>query len=404
MLDTGSGPAVLRLTGAQQRYDWGSRTAIPKFLGTPATTEPLAEVWFGAHPRGVCRLETGASLADAITALPDAALGPLVEKRFGRRLPYLLKIIAPAAPLSLQVHPSRDRAAARYDDEDQRGITLQDPRRNYHDKNHKPEMLLALTDFEALSGFRAPRRAAELLADLADPLATKLAAILATGTNGTGLRDAFAHLMRPETRPGPQAVQHFVQEVAKRLAAGQSPSLRADTIVGRLAERYPSDPGVVASILLNPVSLRRGEALYVPAGTVHAYLSGLGVEIMADSDNVLRAGLTSKHVDVPEMLSCVEAKAAPPVRIAPEHITAHTRVYFAPVDDFELSVTDTRNEACTIPGRGPRILLCTEGHLVASTAASGTLPLARGQAAFVPAAAGPVTVAGLGTVVQAGVP
>lgn len=459
---------LLALHGAVQHYSWGSPSAIPAFLGLETDGKPYAEVWYGTHSRGATRLETGRTLAAHILTTTRTSLGEAVQNQFGPRLPYLLKLIAPAAPLSLQVHPSRERAAQGYAEEDERGVPRTDPKRSYHDRNHKPEMLLALEHFEALAGFRAPRRAAELLAGLGHPLAAKLRGIVRSRPGSTGPREAFAYLIQPETRPSKQAVDSFVRAVAGRLAAGKSPSERTDRIVARLAQAYPGDPGVVAAMLLNPVTLQPGEALYVPAGAVHAYLSGFGVEIMADSDNVLRAGLTNKHVDVTEMLACVESTAAPPVRIAPESAGQRTRTYYAPVDDFELCVTPGGEET-RVPGGGPRILLCTEGEVkvrVRPSAAfvaaqNGTngngndaaaevepadaagglcdcapypdvpadppaetwgedpgeaweaddparpwteLELKRGQAAFVAASCGRVRVSGPGTLIQAGVP
>ncbi|MDO4791975.1 MAG: mannose-6-phosphate isomerase, class I [Buchananella hordeovulneris] len=365
---------LLALHGAVQHYSWGSPSAIPAFLGKAEDGKPYAEVWFGTHPRGATRVEAvrpedednsggaGRTLAAHILTTTRTSLGEAVQNQFGPRLPYLLKLIAPAGPLSLQVHPTRERAAQGYSEEELRGVPRTHPERSYHDRNHKPEMLLALEHFEALAGFRAPRRAAELLAGLKHPLAAKLRGIIRSRAGATGMRDAFAYLVQPETRPSPADVDRFAHEVCERLAARRSPSERTDRIVKKLARNYPGDPGVVAAMLLNPVTLQPGEALYVPAGTVHAYLEGFGVEIMADSDNVLRGGLTSKHIDVTEMLACVEPTAAPPVRIAPETSGQRTRTYYAPVDDFELCVTPGGEET-RIPGGGPRILLCTEGEV-----------------------------------------
>ncbi|HWJ84092.1 MAG TPA: mannose-6-phosphate isomerase, class I, partial [Cellulomonas sp.] len=164
-------------------------------------------------------------------------------------------------------------------------------------------------------------------------------------------------------------------------------------------------PGAVTSVLLNPVTLHPGEALFVPAGAVHAYLGGLAVEIMANSDNVLRAGLTTKHVDTAELLATLDTVAAPPIRIAPERVFTSTEIFYAPVDDFELSVTRLTDEGVTrIPGRGPRVLVCTEGEVEVHGEFDGTLVLERGQSAFVPAADGPLTARGDGVLVQADVP
>ncbi|MPV38067.1 mannose-6-phosphate isomerase, class I [Georgenia subflava] len=392
-----------RLTGAARDYAWGSKTAIPSLLGVRSDGGPVAEMWFGAHPGGPARTDVGTDLRSLLAQDPEAALGADVVSRFGPELPYLLKVIAPARPLSLQVHPSLERARERFAAEEAAGIARDAPERSYRDANHKPELVFALTTFEAVCGFRAPRRAAELFADLKVPLARELHDLLRHEPSAAGMRRAFTALLEGRSRPSAEAVQQFADACARRLENG-SPSPRADGTVVMLAEAYPGDPGVVASMLLNPVTLQPGEALFVPAGGVHAYLSGLGVEVMASSDNVLRAGLTAKHVDVEEMLECVDYVAAPPIRPAPEVFHGSTRVYYAPVDDFELSVTDVADGGeHPLPGRGPRILLCLAGQ-VSARSDLGALTLDRGQAAFVRADEGPVTVRGTGTLVQADVP
>ncbi|MDD9207718.1 mannose-6-phosphate isomerase, class I [Georgenia sp. 10Sc9-8] len=404
-----------RISGVPRDYAWGSRTAIPGLLGRPAGRGPLAELWFGAHPSAPAALDTDgewppprdvAELRSLIACDPTGTLGEDVVSRFGEHLPFLLKLIAPARPLSLQVHPSLDRAQRRFAEEEAAGVPVDAPERSYPDANHKPELVFALSTFEALCGFRAPRRAAELFEDLDAPLARELHDLLRADPSPAGICRAFTCLLAPADRPGHEAVQEVSAACAARLEHG-SPSPRADGTVVALAEAYPGDPGVVASLLLNPVTLQPGEALFVPAGGVHAYLSGLGVEVMASSDNVLRAGLTRKHVDVPEMLACVDYVAAPPIRVAPEVFHGATRVFYAPVDDFELSVTELTDRPTDathpLPGRGPRVVLCLDGDVTVSSAAE-TLPLARGQAAFVRADEGRMTVHGAGTLVQADVP
>jgi mannose-6-phosphate isomerase len=400
---------VYRLTTSLQNYAWGSRTAIPTLLGIDPTGEPVAEAWFGAHASAPshCVREDGTAGAPSNQvngAPPGEVLGADVEARFGPVLPYLLKVIAADTPLSLQVHPHVERARQGFEEEEAAGVPLDAPHRSFRDRNHKPELVYALTRFQAMCGFRAPRRAVELLDGLDAPLARDLRALLAADPSAAGIEAAFTRLLRPETRPSPAEVAEVAAACAVRLASG-SPSPRADRTVARLQEAYPGDPGVVTSLLLNPVTLQPGEALFVPAGGVHAYLEGVGVEIMASSDNVLRAGLTPKHVDVDELLRNVDYVAAPPVRIAPERFHGATRVYYAPVDDFELSVTRVGdNQDHPLPGRGPRVLLCLEGTVHVSSAGDGELALARGQAAFVPAADGALVVRGNGTLVQADVP
>ncbi|WP_183295973.1 mannose-6-phosphate isomerase, class I [Cellulomonas cellasea] len=396
-----------RISNPTQSYAWGSTTAIPDLMGTEAGSAPVAEVWMGAHPSSPSWVEDDGArvpLTEVIAADSARTLGRDVEARFGPALPYLLKIIAAEHPLSLQVHPHVTRAAEGFAEEEAAGVPIDAPHRSYRDANHKPELVYALTPFQALCGFRAPRRAAELFAGLDAPLAKELHGVLAAQPSADGIRAAFTQLLEPATRPSVEEVQQLVDACAERLAAG-SPSPRADRTVAVLASEYPGDPGIVTSLLLNPVTLQPGDAMFVPAGGVHAYLSGLAVEVMASSDNVLRAGLTPKHVDVDELLRNVDYVAAPPIRIAPETFHGATKVYYAPVDDFELSVTTVDDESThPLPGRGPRILLCLEGEVTVSSRDDGELTLTRGQTAFAPASDGPLCVRGVGRLVQADVP
>ena len=394
-----------RLDGARQSYDWGSTTAIPEMLGLESDGAPWAEQWYGAHPAGPTRLADGRSLAALLASDPGRLLGEDVVRRFGPQLPFLLKVIAPDRALSLQVHPSLDQAVRGFERENTAGLAPDSPVRNFKDPNHKPEMVLALTRFEAVAGFRAPRRAAEVLGGLDSPLARRMRRTLRLNPTRFGIRQAFTELVSTDTRPQAAEMAELVAEISRRLAEGRSPSRRVDANVVEMARAFPHDPGIAAALLLNPVTLRRGEALFVPAGSVHAYISGLGVEVMASSDNVLRAGLTTKHVDVPAMLACVDYVAAPPVRPAPEYLSRATRAYYAPVDDFELLVTTVvpQDGRVPVPGRGPRILLGLEGTTTVTTSAGGA-ELSRGRALFVGADERALAVEGEGSLVQADVP
>lgn len=394
---------MLRIRPTTQEYAWGSPTVIPELLGVPATGTAVAEMWLGAHPSAPATAD-GVGLDALVTRDPATVLGEGVRARFGDRLPYLLKVIAAERPLSLQVHPSLEGAREGFAREEAAGVPVDAPHRNYRDANHKPELVYALTPFRAMCGFRAPRRAAELMEGLDAPLAKALGGDLRDDPSSTGVRRAFERLLRPETRPDADDVVRVVEACRARLERG-SPSPRADQTVVLLAEQYPGDPGVVTSLLLNPVTLQPGEAMFVPAGGVHAYLSGVAIEVMASSDNVLRAGLTPKHVDIPELLANVDYVAAPPIRIAPERFHGATDVFYAPVDDFELSVTALADDGeHPLPGRGPRALLCLDGDVTVRSASGERLALARGEAAFVPAADGALWLRGRGRVVQADVP
>lgn len=398
------------LDGHPQHYPWGSHDAVPAFLGRDGGDRPWAEVWYGAHPLGPSWVPgRGMTLDALIGADPHEMLGEDIARAFAGTLPYLLKLIAPARPLSLQVHPTREHAAESFAAENAAGLPLEAPERNYRDDNHKPEMVVALERFEALCGFRTPRRAAAILSTLGTPVTDRLHALLRERPDAHGMRAAFRTLVAPALRPEPAMIEQVAAACGRRFEAGSSPSPRIDRTVADLHEHFPGDPGVAAALLLNPVSLRPGEAMFVPAGAIHCYLSGLAIEIMAASDNVLRAGLTGKKVDVEEMLQCVSMHAAPPLRVAPETLTPTTVAYFAPIDDFELSVTTVADEPAAtgqrhpVPGSGPRILLALDGDVLVDTA-TDQRRLRRGEAVFVPAAAGALSVGGAGRIAQASIP
>ena len=400
---------MYRLVNTAQRYAWGSLTAIPEFLGVAPDGAPVAELWMGAHPMApsvVADPSSGreASLRELIDADPDGVLGSRVRARFGARLPYLLKVLAAAQPLSLQVHPHREQARRGFAREEAAGIARDAAERSYRDDEHKPEMIVALTRFEALSGFRDVARVLELLAGLTGDLAERLRTALAVEPDELAVRAAFELLLNLTPAERSALVPEFVATCQHRIMAG-SPSPRADATVVRLATWYPGDPGAVASMLLNRVTLEPGEAMFVPAGAVHAYLDGLGVEVMAGSDNVLRAGLTTKHIDRAELLACTGYIPAPPARTAAEAVDEVLSVYRAPVDEFALAVARLGPGApgAVLLGDGPRVVLCLDGSVEVSTGAASET-LGRGQSVFVRDDEGGVRVTGTGTVLEAFVP
>jgi mannose-6-phosphate isomerase len=361
------------LDGVVRRYDWGSRSAIPAMLGIEPDGRPAAELWFGAHPDDPSAvLEHGVALDALIEADPVAALGGAVVDRFGARLPFLLKVLAADTALSIQVHPDLDQARAGYAREDALGIDRNAPDRNYRDANHKPELLCALTRFDALCGFRPVAATLALLAELAVPEL----AFLAEHLRGPDpLRAAFTAVL---THPDPEPV---VAAVAARAAGAEDGPLYAARIA---AEDFPGDVGAVLALLLNHVRLEPGTAIFLGAGNVHAYLRGTGVEIMASSDNVLRCGLTPKHVDVEEVLRVADFS-----ELANPRAAAIGGRFEVPVSDFALTRLEV-DEPTALHDPGPSIVLCTEGEL-----AVGPLALTSGRAAFI-AAETPTRITGRG--------
>lgn len=415
---------MFRLNGVTRNHDWGSPDAIPHFLGADPDGDPWAELWFGAHPLGPATLSPPLSqsapptssttsssgrqrtLPEEIARAPQRTLGPSTQLMFGDELPYLVKLIAPARALSLQVHPGRTQAADGYADENQRGLALGAPTRAYQDPTHKPEMLYAITRFEALVGFAVRRQARERLEGLDCVLASRLSLRLRFAT-GRGVKPVVAWILDPQDGPTPEEIADFAAACAARVATGKSPAPDLDATIVRLQQEFPGEAGIAICFLMNHVVVDPGKAIFVPTGTVHSYQRGLGLEVMANSDNVVRAGLTSKHVDRRLFLDTALFDGLPPTRIAPEHPIPGINLFRSPVEDFELSVASPAAPGATsplpIPGTGPRILVALEGSLTAETRL-GSIEMHRGQAAFVPDFDGPVLVTGDGQIAQVSVP
>ncbi|HEU5006350.1 MAG TPA: mannose-6-phosphate isomerase, class I [Jatrophihabitantaceae bacterium] len=373
-------PPVVRIEGVARDYAWGSTTAIQRVLGREPDGRPLAELWFGAHPDDPARVpDLGTTLDELIARDPVTALGSDVVERFGPQLPFLLKLLAADKPLSIQVHPTRAQAEAGFADEDARGIARDGRERNYRDRNHKPELLCALTEFEALCGFRPIANTLRLLDAFDLPELEPVRELLA---GADPLRAAFTYLLRLPA-PGP-----LVTAVAARAAAIEDAQWSgAAGAVLRAAEAFPGDVGAVLSLLLNHVVLQPGEAIFLGAGNVHAYLHGFGVEIMANSDNVLRCGLTSKHVDVEELLKITDFTELASPRWQPDH----PDWFRVPVPDFELVRVDLdgyrkpgqdAGECATGDEGKPYLVLCASGKARVDTQGE-VVALAPGQAAFV---------------------
>ncbi|MBL3670240.1 mannose-6-phosphate isomerase, class I [Streptomyces sp. M2CJ-2] len=377
-----------RLDNTIRPYAWGSTTAIAELLGVEPTGEPQAEMWLGAHPGAPSRTDRG-TLAEVIDTDPERELGAASVAKFGPRLPFLLKLLAAGAPLSLQVHPDLDQAKAGYADEERRGVPVTAPHRNYKDANHKPELVCALTDFDGLCGFRDPRHAAELLDALGVDSLKPYVDLLRARPEDEALREVLTAILTADR----DEMAHTVTEAAaacERLGGDHAP-------YAEIAHHYPGDPGVIAAMLLNHVRLQPGEALYLGAGVPHAYLNGLGVEIMANSDNVLRCGLTPKHVDVPELLRIVRFEPRDPGVLRPEAAPDGEELYETPTDEFRLSryVLPAGGTTHDLTLATPQILLCTAGSVRA-----GEHELSPGTSVFVPAGE-KVEVSGTGTLFRA---
>lgn len=377
-----------------QPYAWGSRYAIAEIQGRPAPAPgPEAELWMGAHPSapsGLRRDGRRATLDQVIAADPERELGPGCTARFGPRLPFLLKILAPETALSIQVHPDRAQAEAGYQAETQRGVAPGD--RSYSDDWPKPELLCALTPFEALAGFRPAGDILALLRELDVPQLQPVAGGLAAAPGRAGQAGALRRILGWPADQRDRLLAGVLAACARVAAAGGRYAA-ACAAVRRIAADHPGDLGLVAALLLNYVVLEPGEALYMAAGGLHTYVKGVGVELLANSDNVLRAGFTGKRIDVPELLRLVDPSVPVPV-IHPRQLARQVAGYDTPAPEFRLYRVEPAGGEVTLPGAGPRIVLCIDGSATLRARDGDSVKLGRGESCFVPAADGEVTAAG----------
>ncbi|MFI6848659.1 mannose-6-phosphate isomerase, class I [Kitasatospora sp. NBC_00085] len=376
-----------RLVNTVRPYAWGSVTALPELLGQEPTGEPQAELWMGAHPGAPSRADRGDGprpLDELIAADPEGELGAAAVARFGPALPFLLKVLAAGIPLSIQAHPTLGQARAGYAAENALGIPLDAPHRSYRDANHKPELICALGEFDGLCGFRPPAEAAALMAGLQVPALSPLIALLAGEDESEALRTTLAAVLTMDEATAAAAVRDTAEAIDKA-AAGDPDGPYA--LYTRITHGFPGDRGLIAGLLLNAIRLRAGQALYLGAGVPHAYLHGVCVELQANSDNVLRAGLTPKHIDVPELLKVVEFTPGAPDLLVPTAVdgTPGEELYPVPIDEFRLSRFTLDGREREIDGHAPQILLCTAGTARLTAADGTTLDLARGESVFLPA-------------------
>jgi mannose-6-phosphate isomerase len=372
---------LFKVTNTARDYAWGSRTLIPEYFGVAATGRPMAEIWYGTHEGSPARLvEDNRTLG--------AALG-------GEQLPFLLKILAADSPLSIQAHPNSAQAAEGFARENAAGIGLHASDRNYKDARHKPEMIVALTEFEALCGFKSTKQIRNLLESMLDPTDVS-----------DGLTSIVKHWL--ELFSGQDGLQKLFVDITNRRGnldgvtaeLTQQANLSAQfELAARLNLLYPGDPGVIIALLMNHVWLEPGQALYLPAGNIHAYLSGLGVEIMASSDNVLRGGLTEKHIDVAELEAVLNFEPNEPHLVKTRDLAKGLVEFETPVDDFILYRADLSGGVVladlNIPGAS--IVLCTAGEIALSNSIEERVVLQRGEAAFLGSDAKKFSLAGSGT-------
>ncbi|MCW2105651.1 UNVERIFIED_ORG: mannose-6-phosphate isomerase [Rahnella aquatilis] len=378
-----------------QNYAWGSKDALTKLYGIKdAEGRPMAELWMGAHPKCSSQIENSRgenlSLRDQISAGLSAQLGEKVAKRFGE-LPFLFKVLCADQPLSIQVHPSKSAAEIGYAKENTAGIPLDAAERNYKDPNHKPELVYALTPFQAMNGFRELREIVSLLQPVAG--AHPLIASFLTSPDVDHLRTLFAGLLSLEGEDKSRAL-----DVLKSVLDEQQGE-PWDTIRS-ISEFYPDDSGLFSPLLLNVITLQPGEGMFLYAETPHAYLKGVSLEVMANSDNVLRAGLTPKYIDIPELLANLKFNARPASELLTTPVVKGAELNFPiPVEDFAFSIHSLSAEPQTLEQDSAAIVFCIEGQSVL-VKNNQTLVLNPGESCFLSADESPVTASGNGRIAR----
>ena len=397
---------IALLKNPVQEYAWGSRTFLPEFLGEPSPSEkPKAELWMGAHPKApsqVFRGEAWIPLPQLIQQDPGAILGQGIAEKFFDQLPFLFKILTAAKPLSIQAHPDREKALEGYDRENSMGIPVDAPHRNYRDQNHKPELICALTSFWALKGFRSSGEIHQLVNPLGSPLLQEVSGVLLKYPDKEGLRHFFSSLMTLE--PGQQG------DVITQAVNGAQKQAHKDMAFEwmlKLHSLFPHDVGILAPLFLNLVHLEPGQAMALSDGELHAYLEGAAIELMANSDNVLRGGLTAKHIDVPELLRVLTFSETQVEIMEPTWETRVEGVYPTAVEEFVLSVIKTRTGSpfTSKRNRAVEILICTEGTAeITDLGMNDVFSLDRGASIMVPASLGQYKIQGEATVYKATVP
>ncbi|MCK8075427.1 mannose-6-phosphate isomerase, class I [Vibrio sp. 1CM2L] len=392
--------SLFKLDNVIQHYPWGSKQSISELFDIQnPNSEPQAEIWMGAHPRGCSRVaDTGQLLSEVLSQDSKGMFGEYTEARFGE-LPYLFKVLAAETPLSIQVHPSKKKAQLGFERENKLGISLDASNRNYKDPNHKPELVYALTFYKAMNGFRPIPQIIELFKEAEISALDIEISALAISPNSEGLKVFFTSVMTLEGERKKSALEQLYSAYERR----------PKTAMGREAlqyskgfeQHYVDDIGLFSPLMLNTIELAPGEAMFLHAETPHAYIEGTGLEIMANSDNVLRAGLTPKFIDVPELIdnTCFETTDIEGIKLKP--IEKEDKLSFPiPVDDFGFDILSVNEEVSQQYLRSAEILFCIGGEVTVSTK-EHKLMLSSGESVFISNDAGMYEYQGQGILARA---
>lgn len=371
---------ILRLKPSVKTYDWGSQQSLKRLLGRRESEKAEAELWMGAYSMAPSEVQIGLGYVGLDTLISERPTDFLGRYSDSLELPFLFKFISLGGPVSVQVHPNRSRAEVGFTAEDLRGIPVDAPNRCYRDQQHKSEMLLALEPMVLLCGFKPEREINEFL--------------VASGFGQIEgqLQDFIRSVLSLEKDSAVGYCQQMVENANREVALGK--------VLVKLEQHFPGDPAIVFAGMLNLVELDPGQAMFTPAGQVHAYLSGAGLELMTSCDNVVRAGLTSKYVDIEEFIIASDFNARRPELLSPCAIGPAEQVYSTPVDDFCLSMIDLKVGGSFFPKNGPEILLLL-GEEACVRWSGHSLNLRRGDSLFVPASIGEYRANGVGQLYRA---
>lgn len=393
---------IYSLKNPIKNFPWGSRTAIRDYFGIDNSTfEHQAEIWMGAHPSAsssISQAGIDVSLYDAIANNPDYWLGKDTKERFSS-LPFLMKVLAAAEPLSIQVHPSKKAAEIGFAAENEQGVPLDAANRNYKDANHKPELVYALTPYLAMNGFREFDQIVANFDALELPMLKDLFQPFKQDPNPLALASFFSAILALEGESKAQAISQLLNSLKK--IDKDHFVYQASLLISRLYHLYPEDVGLFAPLFLNVIELQPGEAMFLYAETPHAYIHGLGVEVMANSDNVLRAGLTPKYIDVEELVKNTQFMPISFENLILKPIGNQTEreVYPVPVEDFNFDVLIPRN-AVTLTTSSPEVLLCLSDQVTIITDI-GSRVIYKGESVILPASLGEYCISGKGSIARA---
>ncbi|MEZ9464556.1 mannose-6-phosphate isomerase, class I [Vibrio splendidus] len=392
---------IYKLTNIVQNYAWGSnRFLSERFNVENPNMLPQAELWMGAHPNGCSIVDTKPPMAldQLIKINPTKILGETQAEK-SADLSFMMKILAIESPLSIQVHPNKKQAEIGYSKEHESKIAIDSASRNYRDANHKPELVFALTDYHAMNGFRQLDEIIGLFSFLDSEIISYYRNIFDANKSENGLADFFEAIMRLDGDDKKIAIQNLMSKCDEAILSANDELVKTFKLVKNLSQHYPYDIGLFSPLFLNIINLRPGDAMFLYAETPHAYLRGIGVEVMANSDNVLRAGLTNKHIDINELIQNTKFKSTDKNSILmPPKVNRQRRIYPVPVDDFKFDLFDVMvHDSVEVAVRSAEILLCTDGVLYINDSIS----LKKGQSVFVAADTNKYILTGQGQLARA---